>query len=174
MNPPKTENQNPRRGRRGYISPAHEEADRLLAELGDVRNILAQNEEDMAAELAGYKATSAHWQRLEHILKNNREMEKSLDKALLKFAKKQRDVLFDGGDKVDLPHGVLLFSVKKWVRKARDVTVDLLKKLGFLSAVKVVESVNWDEIDAWPEERLILIGTERETKEIYAYEVKES
>jgi hypothetical protein len=73
--------------------------------------------------------------------------------------------------RVELPHGALLFALERRVKRARGV-LENLKAEGFTQAVKIAESVDWDLLETWPEERLWLVGTERKTKEVYAYEVK--
>jgi phage host-nuclease inhibitor protein Gam len=96
-----------------------------------------------------------------------------LEKDLLRLAKTVKGAIFNGeSDRVDLPHGSLLYQVEKRVRKARSVTTDRLEELGFDDAVKTAKSVDWDAIDQWPDARLAAIGTERKRKEVYSYELK--
>ncbi len=69
-----------------------------------------------------------------------------------------------GGVRCPLPSGSLILTVRQVVRKAKAVTVDALKSLGWIDGVRVEESVAWDKIEAWPDERLAVIGTERRDK----------
>lgn len=94
----------------------------------------------------------------------------AIEKDLRAFAKKNKAAIFDGKDRVDFANGFLLFQIVRRVRRAKSITVDLLESLG-LDAVKTVKSVDWDAIERWPTEKLVLIGTERKPTEKIEYEV---
>lgn len=96
-----------------------------------------------------------------------------LQKLLRDHMKKRREVLFDGTDRVGLVNGALLYRLEQRVKRARGV----LKKLeenGFTDAVKIAKSVDWDALEKWPIERLMLVGTERVQKEFFEYEINEA
>lgn len=94
------------------------------------------------------------------------------EKELTTYLKKHKSEVFSSGDRVDLRCGAVLRHVKESVRKAKGITVELLKKLGYGEGVRVEESVNWDAISQWNSDRLTAIGTERKEKEDYSYELK--
>lgn len=102
-----------------------------------------------------------------------REDLEAFEAELEKHCKKHQAEIFGERDRVDLVPGSLLHSVAKVVRKAKKVTVEALKKLGWPDGILVTESVNWDVIQKWTDERLTAIGTERKTKESWGYELKE-
>ena len=56
--------------------------------------------------------------------------------------------------------------------QAKDLTPARLKAAGFPEAVRVAESVDWDKLSAWPDERLFMVGTDRQVKEEFSYELK--
>jgi len=95
-----------------------------------------------------------------------------LDKEIKSLMKQRRKEVFGEGDIVKTENGILYYKVRQVVRKARGVTVELLKKLGYFDGIRVEEHVNWPAIEKWPEEKLIAIGTERTEKEDFGYELK--
>lgn len=74
------------------------------------------------------------------------------------------------GVRCGLPSGSLILTVRQVVRKAKAVTVEALKSLGWLDGVRVEESVAWDRIEGWTDERLAVIGTERKPKPSVTWE----
>lgn len=96
-----------------------------------------------------------------------------LDKDVKKLMKGNKKTVFQGADTRELPNGILHYSISYKVRKAKDITPDKLKDLGYQDGIKIEESVDWDTIEKWPDEKLVAIGTERKEKEEYSYELKE-
>ncbi|OPX18730.1 MAG: hypothetical protein BZ151_13135 [Desulfobacca sp. 4484_104] len=94
-----------------------------------------------------------------------------LERTLRKLLRQEKGKLFDGPGRVDLPAGALLYQVVERVKKARGV-LEKLKEQGFQEAIKIAESVDWEKLEGWPAERLILVGTERVRKEEFDYELK--
>jgi phage host-nuclease inhibitor protein Gam len=141
--------------------------DALLAEMVNARHALARSEAQADLELTQARE---EWRRR---LAPLQERVAELDKAILQGAKTHRAELFDGRDRVDLPHGALLHSWQESVKRSRGVLAEL-KALGFDDAVRVVETVKWEVLEDWPEEKLVSVGTERVRKETFAYEVKDN
>lgn len=139
-------------------------ADDLLAQIADIQVELA---EIGAASKAEMDQVKAKWKAEANQCK---ERLKAVEKDLVKLSKTHRATLFAAGDRLDLQHGALLHQVEMRVRRAKSVTVELLKGLGFADGVKVSESVNWDAIEKWPDEKLVAIGTERKERETFEYE----
>lgn len=150
-------------------SQAFTRADRLLAEIAHLKRVRANVEREAQAEIEQVKA---RWHP--HINYAGIKLQEA-EAKLKALAKAHRAELFDGRDRVDLEHGALLFGVSQRVKRAKAVTVEALKALGQIgrAAVRVVESVDWDALEKWPDERLIEIGTERVRREAFAYELKE-
>lgn len=92
-------------------------------------------------------------------------------KSIKSYAKTHRAELFDGKDRVDLRHGALLHVVRSVVRRSRKVTVEILEWLGFQDGVRVEKKVDWDVVEKWPNERLLAVGTERVTQEMFDFEI---
>jgi hypothetical protein len=143
------------------------EVDRLLAEMADIQEALASYETWAAQELEILQG------RLQRDRAPLLQAVAQLDKAIRQTAKQHQVLLFDGRDRVDLPHGALLHSWQESVKRGRGVLAEL-KAQGFDDAVKVVETVKWEVLEDWPEEKLVSVGTERVRKETFAYEVKDN
>jgi hypothetical protein len=149
-----------------FTTPAHEQANDLLQEQAADLADLSRVQAEYAAALAAFQE---EWQGLLGPL----EQEVAAgDKQLIALMKRERRSLFAAGDLVRLPAGVLTRQVGLFVRKAKAVTPENLEALGFGSAVKIVKSVDWDQLAEWPEDRLVLVGTERAKKEVFSYELK--
>lgn len=141
-------------------------ADQLLMELGRAVADLDAADRHLNQEV---EALRARWQAKIEPLYQARI---SLEQQVRDLAKQHREDIFAGeADRLDLPHGALLYSIQRRVRRGRGV-LERLEAAGFLEAVKIAKSVDWDQLDGWPEEKLIFVGTERVAKEIYSYEVR--
>ncbi|MDY0187815.1 MAG: host-nuclease inhibitor Gam family protein [Syntrophus sp. (in: bacteria)] len=153
-------------------SADHQRSDAMLAEIAQVTRDLEGMKAEAEARLE--KLRNECQERMAPIAARLDE----LDKNLKKFAKKRSKAIFGereagyiGSLRVDLPHGALIFSAEMRVKKARKV-LDAMKELGIKDGIKVVETVDWDALEKWSDERLITVGTERKRKEEYVYEVK--
>lgn len=146
---------------------AAKQADELLARIGKAK--------------AEYEKVNRQWDAAIKELERQygqrareaKEQVRALEKQLVKHAKKHRIEVFGDRDRADLSAGALIWSVIRRVKRKKDVSVDRLKELGFTDGIKVVESVFWDRLETWPDEKLIAAGTERVTKESVEYELKE-
>lgn len=147
-----------------YASPQHEAADIMLQEIGDC----TQSMEILRAEVANEIETV----KVRHAgdIHSLKEQIEKIEKELKKFEKSEREVFFDRVDRVDLPNGALLFAVNKAVKRARCVLANL-QKLAMKDAIKVEESVDWDTLEKWPDEKLLMVGTERKREEVFSYEL---
>lgn len=151
---------------RSGSTSALKEADQLLEELAVLKTHLAEIQAEAEAKMKAVRERY-DWQV------QNAKLEISEREKVLKSLMKIHDPeLFDGRDKVDLPHGLLLRSEGYKVRIPRDA----LKKIeaqGWTEAVKVVKTVDRDVVAKWPESRLVVIGAERRRVVTYEYEVKD-
>jgi phage host-nuclease inhibitor protein Gam len=98
-----------------------------------------------------------------------------LEVRLRELERQQRQSFFGTLEsaKVDLPHGSLLYELTRPVIRARAVTPEKLEELGCPEAVRIAKSVDWDLLNAWPDERLWAVGTDRRKKEVFSYELPE-
>jgi len=101
----------------------------------------------------------------------NNEEYNLLEKELKALALKERKALFNGLDRIDLVHGAVIIAPITKIRRPRSVTPDLLIELNMDNAVKIAKSVNWDEIAKMTDEQLLLLGTERKTKDEVSWEI---
>lgn len=143
----------------------HARADRLLGQI-------AQAKEAADAIDARYEGLMARLKaRYEREMAPYKDAVKGMEKELVRHMKRRSDVLFDGQDRVDLASGALLHRVEDRVKRARGV-LDQLEKHGFTDAIKVAKSVDWDALEKWPAEKLVMVGTERVRKERFEYELQ--
>jgi len=156
------------------------QADELLEEIGLYTNTLQKVDMQLSVELAGvanrYRDSR---DKLKAILKTKNSQLKRLMK------KHKKGLFIDTAQasvsgpvkaiesvRINLKHGALLYALEKRVKQAKGM-LGRLKKHGYgkTNAVKIAESVNWDELEKWPDEKLKKVGTERIEKERFAYEV---
>lgn len=140
-------------------------ADALLAEITEVTDMLAGEEELFNEELNELKGK---YEAITHGLKG---WISGCSGELIALMKKNAGEIFDGEDRVELKHGSLLFQIEERVKKARGV-LERLEELGIEEAIERSAKVKWDELEKWPVEKLVLVGTERKRKEVFSYELK--
>jgi len=141
------------------------QADDLLEEIGICEDKLGQFEAELAIEIE--TVTGKYREDLDKL----KAILKTRTSQVKRLMKKHKKELFSGtDDRLDLEHGALLYGLEKRVKQAKKM-LDRLKKHGYTDAIKTAESVNWDELEKWPDEKLAKVGTERVEKEVFAYEV---
>jgi len=99
-----------------------------------------------------------------------KEQIKDLDKDIKGLAKKNKAVVFDGKDQVNLEHGILLWGKEKKVSIPRDA-LNRIEAQGWNEAIKIAKSVDRAVVEKWPVERLTVIGANRKTVEKFSYEL---
>jgi len=140
---------------------ARADAQEMLADIarikGQIGGMEAQYAEKIRQIKGEYAAKMAPWE----------ELLEAREAALREFMRLRKADLFAGADIVYLAAGQLLFSVLRKIAypRKRDALIALLEKLGFIDAVKVAKSVDTDEIDKWPDEKLALAGLQRKPPE---------
>jgi phage host-nuclease inhibitor protein Gam len=92
-------------------------------------------------------------------------------KELIALMKKNKGVLFDGTDVVNLPPGSLIRNIFDRISLPKTALADC-EAQGFDDVIKIVKSLDRAAIEKWPDARLVLIGAERKTKEEFAYDLK--
>ncbi len=140
------------------MNEQQQHADALLAEIDGIQQKI--NEQAALAHAAFEQVMAAYNARKAGL----DERLKAKTKALKAYGKKNVPALFGDEDKVYLTNGDLILQKSNKVVRARTVTTELLEQEGFPGAVKVVKTVDWDHIENWPNERLVLIGTQRKPK----------
>lgn len=143
-----------------------DEAEALLNSLARTRGLLQQNLDDYNAIVACYTPA---FESTRATLVADIETD---EKALQSLMKKNKAVLFDGTDVVNLPPGSLIHS------KVDKVTIPktalaACKGNHFNDVIKVVESLDRDAIEKWPDAKLVLIGAERKVKEEFSYNIRQ-
>ncbi len=95
----------------------------------------------------------------------------ALEKELTTLMKRNKGVLFDGTDVVNLPHGSLIRNEGDHVSIPK-TALAACKENKFIDVIKIVESLDRNKIEKWPDAKLVLIGAERKPKEEFEYTVK--
>jgi len=155
-----------------YPTSKHAEADRLLAAVAEAQAEKARIDALVEAEFTKVRGC---WQGQMDAISNRLAY---LGQKIETLEKEHQAVFFDlpglGSCSLDLPHGTLLYAKEEYVVKPRKVDVlGNLRVYGLQCGIRKVESVDWDVLATWPDERLALAGTERRVKETFGYEVKE-
>ncbi len=92
---------------------------------------------------------------------------KELEAAIKKWATMNKSALFAERKSLDLAFGVFGFIASTGIRQMDGVTepetLAKIKALGFTDALRIVEEVNKEAMESWPEERLALVGCLRRT-----------
>jgi len=93
------------------------------------------------------------------------------DKELIGLMKKNKGILFDGTDVVNLLPGSLIRNMADHVSIPRDA-LQACKDNQFTDVIKTVESLDREAIEKWTDNQLSLIGAERKPKEEFKYNLK--
>jgi hypothetical protein len=99
-------------------------------------------------------------------------LKKGCELAIMQTMKYEKKILFDGTDVVNLPHGSLIRNVGDHVTIPK-TALEACKENKFNDVIKIVESLDRDAIEKWPDAKLVLIGAERKKKEEFKYTVKD-
>ena len=187
---PKTEN--PKTKARPFPNAAHIEAELLLGDVAVATRSRKQAEADLAAELERLKKLSPFWESLEASYLEELQKEAEAIAKLKAFEAKNKWELFapptlaPHSIKTALPGGELFYSLEEHVVRPRKV--DVLANIeayaeleiyglgdyqGFARAIKIAKSVDWDLLKTWPQERLLMVGTEKKPKEVFTFELRE-
>lgn len=146
-----------------------QQTDDLLAEIwraeSQIRYLVERTEEEVKLIRERYHAQISQFQ--EHL--------SALKKELIGLMKSNQAAIFDGRDKVSLEHGWLIYR-KEWhvsIPKDKERVIEIIEAYGWTEAIRIAKSVDRGVVEAWPEERLVVINARRRIVEKYAYETKE-
>ncbi|MDR1398128.1 MAG: host-nuclease inhibitor Gam family protein [Desulfarculales bacterium] len=137
------------------------QAEGVLAEMAALERKMIQADLEMreACDLAKAKACE--------IKKPLESRYKELEAVIKKWAAMNKSLLFTERKTLDLAFGTLGFIASTQIRQMQDVseqeTLARIKSFGFAEAIRVSECVNKEAMEAWPEERLALVGCLRRT-----------
>jgi len=142
------------------------DADDILTYMRDVIDGIADLEARANAEMAEVAARYGAW------LNPLRDELAAREKEITALMKKNKELLFCGViDVVNLPHGALIRNKEDKVSIPK-TALKACKENKFNDVIKVVESLDRDKIEKWPDAKLTLIGAERKPKEEFKYTVK--
>lgn len=148
-----------------------DDADRALAEIGDLQRRIEEIETNMNDAIDRHKDEAAN------LAAPLRERHKVLSEGLAVFGELQKNNIFAVKRSINLVFGVLGFrksaEIKAAAGKKLADVLEALKTHRFLEAIKVTEKVNKDAMRGWTDDRLGLVHAVREEKDTFWFEVKE-
>ena len=159
-----------------YSTPVHHEVDEFLAEFREADREVEELEAYAAAALAEVQKEWA-----DKILPA--KYKRDALAAAIKDMERDHQASFFGevgavpaSYSIDLPHGTLIYDKTEYVVKPRKVDVLAnLERYGFEEAIRRTAVVDWEALNdpqEWPDEALAIIGTRREVKETYGFQIK--
>ncbi len=154
-----------KRKKKQEIPQSIKKAEDLLAEIKKLKSDYEKLKDECNDEIQ--KIKEKYSEKLAELKSNLMEHDKEIKKLLKKY---RRDFFADT-DRKQLKNGLVWWRIKQAVKKARNVTVQLLEQLGYTDGIKIEKRVNWAEIEKWSDEKLAAIGTERTEKEEFGYEI---
>ena len=140
-------------------------AEQLLASIALIEQVMETNTANYKAMVA---PLTAQYQKEIDVLKNNLAAD---EKELITLMKKNKAILFDGTDVVNLQPGSLIREKGDKVSIPK-TALEACKSNGFKDVIKVVESLDRPAIEKWPDAKLVLIGAERKPSEEFKYNIK--
>ncbi|ESP62829.1 putative cytosolic protein [Smithella sp. ME-1] len=93
------------------------------------------------------------------------------EKELISLMKKNKAILFDGTDVVNLTPGSLIREKGDKVKLPKGALAEC-ERLKFDDVIKIVKSLDRPAIEKWPDAKLVLIGAERKPSEEFKYNLK--
>lgn len=153
-------------GSRFNVQGLNAEAEALLQEIAEKTANLQQSLQAAEAEMNAL--AEAHNAKIEPL----KIMLKADEAALLTLMKKNKGVIFDGTDVVNLPHGSLIHNIGEHVSIPK-TALEACKLNDYRDAIIVVESLDRDVIRTWSDAKLTVIGAERKKKEEFKYTIKQ-
>ena len=151
----------------GRPADPREQIETGLADLREKRRLLATAQEIYTAELSSLHAA---WQPKIEAIRSEAE---AAEKALAKIVKKNSERLFpSGADRADFDSGTIWHKVAWPVKRIKGM-LGRLQNANMDSAIKVSESVIWDEVERMDAKTLAALGTERIKKESFEFEIKD-
>jgi hypothetical protein len=141
-----------------------EDARILLVSIAHTQGIIEQQLDEYNVQIA--KLSAPYEQTIEKL----RADLATDEKTLLSLMKKNKRVLFDSTDVINLPDGSLIHNVGDHVTIPKTALAVCQKS--YREVIKVVESLDRDAIEEWPDAKLVLIGAERKKKEEFKYSLK--
>lgn len=134
---------------------------RMRAAARSIDNLQAQMDVEIAAIVEKYKNQMETFQVLF----------KGLEVDLIALMKANKAILFSAGDIVRLAEGSLIHEAVLRVTIPRNA-IEACKENGWTDVIKVVESLDRNAVEQWPDAKLAAIGAQRKPKEEFKYDLK--
>ena len=148
------------------INPAHAEAEDILRSLREAVADARMFESEYARAMEAVK------QNFADRIANVKDAVAYLESKLEMFAKNNKSVLFAQADtRLELQNGALIYTIEKRVKRIRDMLARLEESRRH-ELIKIAKSVDWDSVEKLSDAELAALGTRRQSKEHFAYEIK--
>ncbi len=148
-----------------------EEANQVLAELGQLKREIAEINAKMNDEIDRIKADA---QALAAPLDSRME---ALENGLLAFARYNKEELFTKARSKELVYGSIGYRRSHDLATMPKITwkqvLGKLEELGFEEGIRIRRDPNKETLRTWTEERLALIGCLIREKDTFWYEINE-
>ena len=103
------------------------------------------------------------------------DRKKVLESAVSVYATLNRKELFAKTKSLDLGIGVIGFRLSTKITQIKGVpvkmTLEKLHQFGLLEAIRIKEDLNKEVASDWPDERLQLVGLQRQTEDAFFIEI---
>jgi len=147
------------------MTPIEARVDELLSRLGaqetELNRVSGRMESEMAAIRAAYTLPMAKAQ----------QAVSGLTEELESLVKTYRAAILSGRDRADLPNGSVMLKIEIRVKRIRDM-LDRLEVARRTELIKIAKSVDWDSVEKLTDAELAVLGTKRQKKELFSYEIK--
>lgn len=145
---------------------AQAKADHILLQLREATDVVCKIEAEISFEMDVLR------QIYEVRINTAKETLAILESDLEAFAKSNKSALFPKEDtRLELQNGALVYTVERRVKRIRKM-LERLEKAGKQDLIKIAKSVDWDSVEKLDDADLKALGTKRQAKERFAYEIK--
>jgi phage host-nuclease inhibitor protein Gam len=151
------------------IVSTREEATAVVGEIAELDRELARIETDMKEEIDAAKARAL--QRASNLQARRKE----LKDGVCVYATLNRADLFKNAKTLDLGYGKIGFRASTAIVQERGVTAEMtllkLRELGLTDGIRTKEELNKENLLAWPDERLALVGVRRQKRDAFFIDI---
>lgn len=144
---------------------------------GALAEMAALERKIMQATLAMREEVDAAKARAKEIIAPLEARAKELNAAVKRWATMNKSVLFAERKTLDLGFGVIGFiagtKIIQMSGVSEEETLAKIKQYNFADALRIIEEVDREAMEKWPDERLALVGCVRRTSDNYQCKVNQ-
>lgn len=145
--------------------PGIEAADQLLKQIGADQEAVSALSSAMTQRIEAIKS------EMQPMIDQAKEALAAHERALSALANQIRKHLIDDADqRIDLAFGSLVFATEFRVRRIRRM-LENLESAGRIDLIRTTKAVDWDGVEKLSNPELAALGTRRDKKELFSYEL---